>query len=83
MARYSKNSKLDTTAVLQTAIDFFGTKGLGLHLTEQLKKPAESNAVFKGSNHVSILARKKGDGSEVALETGLSNQQVSAFLEKI
>ncbi|HAV10402.1 MAG TPA: hypothetical protein DCX22_02145 [Dehalococcoidia bacterium] len=83
MAHYSKNSKLSTEAVLQAAVEFFGPKGLGLHITEQQKKPTTSCCIFKGSSHVSILARKKGDGSEVELEIESNNQQISDFLEKI
>lgn len=83
MAHYSKNSKLSTDEVLKAAIEFFGDKGIGLHLIEQQKKAASSCCVFKGSSHVSILARKKDTGSEVELETGLNNQQISIFLEKI
>jgi len=83
MAHYSKNSKLTTEQVLEAALAYFGSTGLGLHLTEQQKKASSSCCVFKGSKHVSILARKKDNGSEVELDTSLNNQQISNFLEKI
>jgi hypothetical protein len=83
MARYAKNSKLSTAAILKAAIGYFGTEGLGMILTEQAKKPTESSAMFKGTGHVFILARKTASGSEVQLETGLKDQQVSEFLEKL
>lgn len=83
MARYSKISKLDPDAVLQAALAFFGAGGLGLDVIEQVNRPGESSAVFKGSGHVFIQARKKNDGSEVELDTDLNNQQVSELLEKL
>ncbi len=83
MAHYSKNSKLSTDAVVQAAVEFFGPKGLGLHVTEQQKKPTTSCCILKGSSYISILARKKDEGSEVELETGLNDRQISDFLEKI
>ena len=83
MAHYCKNSKLSTAAVLRVAVKFFGPGGLGMNITEQAKKSAESSAMFKGSGHVFVLARKKDTGSQVELETGLKDQQVSEFLEKI
>jgi hypothetical protein len=83
MARFCKNSKLDTAKVLHEAVKFFGSEGMGMQLTEEVNEQAQATAVFKSSGHVFVRASEKEDGSEVELETCLKDHQVEQFLEKI
>ena len=81
MARYGKETKLETEEVLRRAEQFFGTGGLGMKVVER----TGCCLSFEGSGgHVTVsAARCKPDRTEVDLETREWDYQVKRFMEKL
>jgi hypothetical protein len=78
MARYGKESKLAPEKVLSKAVEFFGKTGL------TLKQQDECVASFQGGGgHVIVTVNKKGNGSDVDLETREWDYQVKEFMKKL
>jgi len=81
MARYGKETKLETGDVLRRAEAFFGTGGLGVKLIER----TDCCLSFEGSGgHVTIsAARCEPDKTKVDLETREWDYQVKRFMEEL
>lgn len=80
MARYGKVSKLSSTQVLEMALHFFGPAGLGLKVAEQ----GEGCVSFEGGGgHVLVQVCKKGEATQVDLETREWDSQIRKFMGKI
>jgi hypothetical protein len=81
MARYGKETKLETEEVLRRAEEFFGTGGLGMKVVER----NECCLSFEGSGgHVTVsAARCKPGTTEVDLETREWDYQVKRFMEEL
>jgi hypothetical protein len=80
MARYGRESKLSPAKIMEKALEFFGSGGLGLEVKEQ----GEDCVTFEGGGgHVFVQACEGGKGSEVELETRQWDYQVKQFMGKI
>ena len=84
MTHYCKNCNHPPDTIVREAVKFFGPRGLGLTIKEeeQTKDPCFV-CLSSDTEYIYITASKKGNGSELELETSELDSQARQFLEKI
>lgn len=84
MAHYCKTCKSSSRDILQQAVKFFGSGGLGMQLKEESKVEGGHCVCFKSdTGHIFLKASDKGKESEIEVENCNCDEQVKQFLEKV
>jgi hypothetical protein len=79
MARYGVTTKMSPRAVIQKAVDFFGTDGVGLEMIDRNRCCARFEG---GGGHVSVTVIE-GDTTEVELVTREWDHDAKRFVRQI
>lgn len=80
MLHIAKESNQSSEKVLQTAITYFGPKGLGLVLDEQSQDALRFTG---GGGHVLVQVAPLESGSEIDIQTQEFEYQAEKFLQEV